>query len=280
MNPVFSILVANYNNGRYLHECLNSIYAQTYTNWEVIIVDDASTDDESSAIYKQLETDKRFKIYYNKENKGCGYTKRKCVELANGDICGFLDPDDAITANAIELMVDHHNKNEKASMVYSNFYLCNENLEVIKKNDDGEFNKNALMIGKMPNHFTTFKKDAYNKTNGINPDFKRAIDRDLVLKLEEVGDVIDLNSYLYYYRTNPNSISMDNNRYRSTYWTWQARFNACERRGLDKEEMFDLVSKALQPKSSDNPLKKSWDYRIGNFLLAPIRFITKSQKTN
>lgn len=55
-NSLFSVLIANYNNGKYLMEGINSVYAQTYTNWEIILVDDASTDN-SKEIYKELEKD-------------------------------------------------------------------------------------------------------------------------------------------------------------------------------------------------------------------------------
>ena len=95
-NPLFSVLIANYNNGKYLMDAIKSVYEQTYTHWEIILVDDASTDN-SHELYKELEKDERIRIFYNDENHGCGYTKRRCAELANGELCGFLDPDDAYT---------------------------------------------------------------------------------------------------------------------------------------------------------------------------------------
>ena len=73
-NPLFSILVANYNNGCYLMEAIESVYAQTYTNWEIIIVDDASTDN-SNELYEKLSQDNRIHVYYNDKNMGCAFTK-------------------------------------------------------------------------------------------------------------------------------------------------------------------------------------------------------------
>ena len=89
--PLFSVLITNYNNGRYLQEAIDSVLAQTYTNWEIILVDDKSTDN-SFEIYEKYKDDGRFKIYYNEVNMGCGYTKHRCAELASGELCGFLDP--------------------------------------------------------------------------------------------------------------------------------------------------------------------------------------------
>ena len=76
-HPLFSVLIANYNNGKYLMEAIESVRQQTYTNWEIILVDDASTDN-SKDIYRELENDSRIHIFYNEQNKGCGYTKRRC----------------------------------------------------------------------------------------------------------------------------------------------------------------------------------------------------------
>ena len=71
--PLFSVLISNYNNGQYLQETIESVKAQDYTNWEIIIVDDLSTDN-SIEIYKKYANDNRIKIYYNTENKGVTYT--------------------------------------------------------------------------------------------------------------------------------------------------------------------------------------------------------------
>lgn len=64
---LFSVLLANNDNGLYLEDALNSVFRQTYHNWEIIIVDDCSTDN-SSGLYKKYENDSRIHIYYNDNN--------------------------------------------------------------------------------------------------------------------------------------------------------------------------------------------------------------------
>lgn len=92
--PLFSVLIANYNNGKYLVESIESVRQQTYANWEIILVDDASTDN-SPELYKELEKDKRIHIYLNEQNMGYGYTKCRCAELATGGgISVIKDSDD------------------------------------------------------------------------------------------------------------------------------------------------------------------------------------------
>ena len=95
-NIKFSLLIANYNNGHFFEDCYYSIIPQTYTNWEVIIVDDKSTDNSVAIIKEFIKGDKRFKLFLNSENKGCGYTKNKCAYKSQGEILGFLDPDDGL----------------------------------------------------------------------------------------------------------------------------------------------------------------------------------------
>ena len=122
LTPLFSVLIANYNNGCYLQEAIDSVLAQEYGNWEIVIVDDKSTDN-SIEIYDKYKDDNRFHVYFNEKNEGVGYTKNRCVEKANGWICGFLDPDDVLVGEEVfGIMVKTHMDNIGASMVYSNMY--------------------------------------------------------------------------------------------------------------------------------------------------------------
>lgn len=132
--PLFSILIANYNNGSYLEECLQSIFNQTYENWEIVVVDDGSLD-ISNNIYDKNKGHEKITVYRNRRNKGCGYTKRKCIDLAKGEICGFVDPDDAITPDALEIMVEAHAQLKLHGLIYSNHYICDENLRIVKEAD-------------------------------------------------------------------------------------------------------------------------------------------------
>ena len=68
-NPLFSVIIANYNNGCYLQDAIDSLLAQKYDNWEAIIIDDASPDN-SKEIYDRYKDDPRFHIVFNEENKG------------------------------------------------------------------------------------------------------------------------------------------------------------------------------------------------------------------
>jgi len=89
-----SILIANYNNSHFFKDCYESLLNQTYKDFEVIILDDFSNYEDYKNIKNLISNDNRFRIFRNQSNKGVGFTKRKLVELASNEICGFLDPDD------------------------------------------------------------------------------------------------------------------------------------------------------------------------------------------
>lgn len=285
--PLFSVLIANYNNGKYLADAIESVRNQTYANWEIIIVDDNSSD-ISSMVYKEYYNDQRIHIYTNEENKGCGYTKRKCVELAHGEICGFVDADDCITPNAIEIMVDAHIQKPQCSLIYSNFYYVDNSLNIVSISDNqctipaGESFLTYNVPGSI-SHFATFKKSKYNQTQGINPLMLKAVDVDLYLKLEETGELLFISQPLYYYRTETgNNISLGKyNSVRATYWAFIARLNAYQRRHLPIEDItYSTLSSIYMEAFSDGQdnVRNTHSYKIGKTIITPFRFLVK--KTN
>lgn len=245
-NPLFSILIANYDNGKYFDDCYKSIIAQTYTNWEVIIVDDGSTDDSVAVIKKIIGEDSRFKFYENAENKGCGSAKRRCAEMANGEICAFLDPDDAITSDALALMVAEHMKFPDASTIYSHIIFCDQDLNVQYKNTSKQienFNPYYFDFDGYVTAFLSYKKKFYDKTQGLNSYLQRAVDRDLLFILYEVGSALLLDKALYKYRIHNNGISTNNNQDKAYFWYWVAIIDAAKRRNVNVENLF--VEKAF-----------------------------------
>lgn len=281
--PLFSVLIANFNNGCYLQDAISSVLSQSYSNWEIIIVDDCSKDN-SVDIYKELASDPRIHIYYNDVNSGAGYTKRRCAELAHGDICGFVDPDDLLAeTDALEVMVKTHQENPDASMVYSGYYLTNENLVVEKAVPGTDLNgQSALESCSWPfRHFVSFKKEKYDLTDGVDPFMKRAVDYDMYYQLEEVGRVIHLDRLLYYYRQNSHSISLNDGVYKSRVWHSYTCAKAMKRRGLSDENLLLFpMEDALRREFAKGAMhtKSSITYRVGYVVLWPLKLIRKLVK--
>jgi glycosyltransferase involved in cell wall biosynthesis len=239
--PVFSVLIANYNNETFLDNCLASIYEQTYTNWEVIFVDDCSNDNFLQIIGKYTAKDDRIKVFVNETNKGCGFTKAKCIQLASGEICGFLDGDDALMPAALEIMVEKHLENPDASLIYSRRFHCDRKLTIRDVSDDDTGKFISQLATPLISHFATFKKNFYDKTDGIDIYMKRAVDQDLYLKMEEQGKIIFVPQALYLYRHSSNSISLNSNEYKAQAWHIYANSNACKRRLFSLDDYCDTL---------------------------------------
>lgn len=101
MSELVSIVIPVYNAIPYLDECLASVKSQTFSNYEVIMVNDGSTDDSEELLHAYAIRDSRFKVY-NQENHGLGYTRNRGISLSRGKYIFFLDADDSIPQKAIE----------------------------------------------------------------------------------------------------------------------------------------------------------------------------------
>lgn len=232
----FSILIAHYNNYDYFTECYKSILNQTYQNFEIVIVDDCSSDDSYQKIVNLTKDNARVKVFRNEENKGVGYTKRRCAEMASGEICGFVDPDDAITENALQISIENHTKDNVVT--YSKFHLCDSTLKPIRIFQHSRAVKNGkkdfFNIFLEANHFFTFKKEAYNKTVGINPELTSAVDQDLYLKLYEVGNFHFIGTPLYYYRLHEKGVSQESSKKDKLNNNWhQVILDTTKRRNIE-----------------------------------------------
>lgn len=233
----FSILIAHYNNFEYFKDCYQSIINQSYPNFEVIILDDCSTDGSYEKVKDWVKNDQRFKVFQNSENKGVGYTKGKLIELATGEVCGFLDPDDALVHNALEISIKAY-ENQSIIATYSQFYLCNYHLEIQKIFPNTRKIRNGrptfLNINFEVAHFFTFRKNAYLKTEKMG-DYRIAEDQDLYLKLYEKGYFAYIPKPLLLYRLHDKGLSHDKEKikYKNIIWDKVLR-NALKRRNITK----------------------------------------------
>lgn len=268
-------------------EAIESVRQQTYTNWEIILVDDGSTDN-SQELYKELEKDNRIHIFYNEKNMGCGYTKARCADLATGEICGFLDPDDALVKDALQVMVEAHGDFPKASLINSTYYDADENLNIISSSYAGSPlppKISYLESGYGITHFATFKKCLYNKTEGIDVNVLRAVDQDLYYKLEEVGEVHFVNRPLYIYRQNTGlNISLGENEWKAVCWNILIRYNACKRRNLPIEKIAFLGIQewlcALKHQiiyDTEKQVRNTKSYKLGYAICHPFHFLKKKR---
>ncbi|MDA3883106.1 MAG: glycosyltransferase family 2 protein [Bacteroidales bacterium] len=281
-NPLFSVLIANYNNAKYIAQTIESVFAQTYSHWEIIILDDASTDN-SWEVINRYSSNPQIKIFKNQTNRKCGYTKRKLIELSSGDLFGFVDSDDTISPNALEVMVDVHRNKPAVGLVYSQSYDCDEDLTIIAPtNYQKQIPKRTTYLeygGYSVFPFISIKRDFYNKTEGINSKFHIAEDQDLYYKMEEVSTFFFIEQSLYYRRLNTgNHISIGENEKMSLMYHMVAKADAYERRNKEFDSLIikefniwlDYYTRETEKKAIKSFKNTSKELVWGNRLLHPL----------
>ena len=109
-----SIVMPTYNCGKFIGESIESIVAQTYNDWELIISDDCSTDNTRDIIRPYLEKDSRIKYICNDRNKGAAVTRNEALAIARGRWIAFLDSDDLWRPEKLERQINFMSKNDYA----------------------------------------------------------------------------------------------------------------------------------------------------------------------
>jgi glycosyltransferase involved in cell wall biosynthesis len=128
MNRLVSIIVPCYNQAQYLDAALQSVLDQTYPDWECIIVNDGSPDHTEEVAKKWVDKDPRF-IYCYKENGGVSSARNLGIEKAKGEYLQFLDSDDFLVKEKLELSLHQVDKNKDFNLVISNFMMFADNPE-------------------------------------------------------------------------------------------------------------------------------------------------------
>lgn len=131
-----SVLIPAYNAQEVISKCLDSIIAQTYSNIEIVVVNDGSKDHTQEILngYKN-KTDNI--IVIEQENKGCPVSRRNCIMASSGEFVVFVDADDYLDHDAITLLIDKQ-KNTDADVVLCGYYRCSENYTIDMTVQSGE----------------------------------------------------------------------------------------------------------------------------------------------
>ncbi|TXE13005.1 glycosyltransferase family 2 protein [Seonamhaeicola algicola] len=120
-----SIITPTYNSERFIEQTIISILNQTYTNWELILIDDASTDKTVEIITQFVKSNPQIYLLQNLKNSGAAVSRNKGIEAAKGHFIAFLDADDVWLPNKLEKQVEFMQKNN-CDVCFSSYNLMNE----------------------------------------------------------------------------------------------------------------------------------------------------------
>ena len=239
--PSCSIVIAEYNNGKYFSDLYNSLIAQDIEDFEVVIVDDCSTDNTISLMEQMISKDDRFKLFRHSVNQGTGAAFNTALKHASGEIIIMLGAEDALCPQALTIITDAHKQNAHASLINFSLYHCDENLKITGKSKFHERAEEKEYFYWISKGVDTFKRSCYLKTEGFDVQLRSAVDQDICFKLEEAGEVLFIDEPVYLYRKNSKGISQDGNYFPSNLNYFTGVFNTFERR---KQNGFKNISQS------------------------------------
>jgi len=207
--PRFSVLMPTYNKAKYIKDAIKSVIAQTFTDWELIIIDDASTDNTRELVRPYLQ-DKRIIYLKNPINLGKSKTRNRLVKESLAEIFGELDSDDALAPTALANMYLAHQQHQSVGFMYSQFVYCDQKLRptgpgFCRESRLGE----TYLHANFASAFRTYKRQYFNQTSGFDVNCPGAEDRDIIYKMEEVAPIKFVDKVLYQYRIIPNRANND-----------------------------------------------------------------------
>ena len=133
MSALVSIITPCYNSERFINECVSSVLEQTYTNWELIIIDDASDDNSRELISNIAERDNRIKFVFLTKNIGAAGARNVALEMSEGRYIAFLDSDDVWKTEKLTTQIDFMQFHD-ISFSFSSYQPMSENgMELFKK---------------------------------------------------------------------------------------------------------------------------------------------------
>ena len=201
MEQLVSVIIPAYNQARFLKSAINSVLAQTYTNWECIVVDDGSTDNTSDLVHRFNHP--KIKYIYQR-NSGLSAARNTGLLASKGEFITFLDSDDCFTPQKIELLMNVMENRPDFALVAGTAALIDENGNPINRKFETKLPKNSfeLVFGN-PLHVGSIllRREWYIKTGLFDINLKSYEDWDYWLRLVLAGGKLEsINKTVSFYR--------------------------------------------------------------------------------
>ena len=267
--------MAVYNNDAYLEQTLKSILSQTYRDFEVIIINDFSTDKTSSILEKYKKEDKRFNIINNDSNLGLTKSLNIGLNIAQGQYIARLDADDIASPERLSIQKEFLDNNKEIVCIGSASIIIDENgkqtgfKKVVSNIDSLKFR--MILSNQISHPSAIFRGEIIKKIGGYNENYKYAQDFNLWSSLLKAGyKISNIEKPLIFYRVHNKSISQGgkqseaydcaikiirenlSNYIKYTEKDWQTFFNATHKHSVKTYEDLRIAYNLL-----DN-LKKSY----------------------
>lgn len=262
-NPLVTVFIPMFNAEKYIGECIESILAQTYSHFEIVIVDDGSTDSSISIV--KAFNDTRIRIYSNEKNRGIPYTRNRGLDLAKGKYMAVMDADDVAAPERLEVSVRFLEKHPESRIVGS---MCDYIEQGKIKKVPGQIRRYECQ-----NYCALFRSPINNSSAMIDLEFVRshgiryreecfvAQDYDFFVQCLPYTKIIRLREKLILYRIssgNITNVSIREKKHKRDLIVRKIQKKAYENLDIDvAEDEVDFILDCLRV--DDNPLTEA-DY--------------------
>jgi len=215
VNPRLSIIMAAYDAAPYVSAAVESVLTQTYHDFELVVVDDASTDGTWDQLAALQARDDRIRLFRNDENRGIALTLNRGIDLSRGELLGRMDADDVADDDRFARQVAFLDENPDVSVVGSFAFHINTAGDVVGLSETGptsraEFEslrgagEHVLVFGGS----AVFSRTMFDKTDGYSEEFVSAEELDLFDQMAEYGPILAIPEPLLRYRMHVGSTVM------------------------------------------------------------------------
>ena len=212
MALLVSVVVPTYNAGRYVGEAIESVLRQTYKNFELIVIDDGSTDNTEEVV-KRYGKQVR---YIKQKNSGIAEARNRGIHAARGELISFLDADDVFLKHKLERQVRYMSDHPDCAMVYGNYSMMDEDGTLIHEDmfahmgvscRSGMVLKELLLRCFIWTCTVVVKEEVFQKLGFFDSKFVSGQDYDMWMRIAAAYKTGCVSEPLSVYRQNPNSIT-------------------------------------------------------------------------
>lgn len=233
--PLISIVIPVYNPPiDFFKKALDSVIKQIYTNWEICIADDCSTDEEVKEVIEEYKKKySNIKVVYRTENGHISKASNSAIELAEGEFTLLLDQDDELKENALFEIVKLINQKPNADLIYSDEDKIDENNVHSAPHFKPDWSPDSLLSRNYICHVSVFKTSQLKEIGGFRVGFEGSQDHDLLLRYtEKYTNIYHIPEILYHWRIHEYSVASTEGAKPYAYRAAQTAITeALERRG-------------------------------------------------
>lgn len=207
MNDLISIVLPVYNGAKYLRESIDSVLAQTYHNWELLIVDDCSSDETPAIALEYTQKDARIRYYRNEENLRLPRNLNKGFTLTSGEYLTWTSDDNRYRPDALEMMYQALQHNANAQFVYASYDVIDENDNLIETYIARKGSSKQIVGFNVVGACFLYTRTVYETVGEYDPEMILVEDFDYWQRIFMRFDAIAIEDTLYDYRRHGSALT-------------------------------------------------------------------------